>query len=301
MSRKKYLKEQTNVNELRQRTKTMLNNKYFNVFLNYWIWDGIDAVQRDYIMRKFWSEGTVSCFDIKDVHEPAFTLYSTEKWNMYDMPEGVRLINKWNVPFMPSGLMTVNKDVVLGWCQYNHKPIRVMVDYYVDRIAQVDMVINTNLQVHKLPFVLTVSPEDADRAKDIVDRILADEVEVIMDVEDIALVKSFATTTPYIIDKLYSYKTSLENELLTMLGVDNAMDDPTKERLLVDSVNANNQIINLFREGIKQNFETFCKQINETFGFNITVKSAAVQPVVASVHEGGNKEEGGSNNDVGNK
>lgn len=185
---------------------------------------------------------------------------------------------------MPSDPQVVDKDVVIGWCQYNHKPIAWTVQYYIDRITQVELVINTNLQVHKMPFVLAVTPEDADKAKDILDRILNDEVEVIMDMDDLNLVKNFVTTTPYIIDKLYAYKNSLENELLTMLGVDNAMDDPTKERLLVDSVNANNQIINLFREGIQENFNTFCNKIKEVLGFNISVKPSIRQFEVMSEH-----------------
>ena len=285
MSRKRYYKQEKNVNELRQRIKTMLDNKYFNVFLNYWKWDGdLDAVQKDYIMRKFWGEGTVSAFPIKAVNELGFTTYAPIRWNMYDMPEEITLINKWGVSFMPSDPQVVDKDVVIGWCQYNHKPIAWTVQYYIDRITQVELVINTNLQVHKMPFVLAVTPEDADKAKDILDRILNDEVEVIMDMDDLNLIKNFVTTTPYIIDKLYAYKNSLENELLTMLGVDNAMDDPTKERLLVDSVNANNQIINLFREGIQENFNTFCNKIKEVLGFNISVKPSIKQFEVMSEH-----------------
>lgn len=95
MSRKRYYKQEKNVNELRQRIKTMLDNKYFNVFLNYWKWDGdLDAVQKDYIMRKFWGEGTVSAFPIKAVNEIGFTTYAPIRWNMYDMPEEITLVNK---------------------------------------------------------------------------------------------------------------------------------------------------------------------------------------------------------------
>ena len=77
-------------------------------------------------------------------------------------------------------------------------------------MATVDMVINTNLQVHKLPFLVAVNPENTERAKDILNRVLNNEVAVFTDVEDVNLVQSIATNTPFIIDKLYNYKAELE-------------------------------------------------------------------------------------------
>jgi len=145
------------------------------------------------------------------------------------------------------------------------------------------MVINTNLQTHKMPFLVGVSPNDIEKAKDIISRILNNEVEVFMDAEDLQLVKSFATETPYIIDKLYSYKTSLENELLTYLGIDNAVADDTKDRLIVDQVNANNQMINANRQGMLECVTEFVDLIKEVLGFEITVKAANSN--VGSWHE----------------
>ena len=57
-----------------------------------------------------------------------------------------------------------------------------------------------------------------EKAKDIVNRILNNEVEVFMDAEDLQLVKSFATETPYIIDKLYS-KVDTANPLLFFIFI----------------------------------------------------------------------------------
>lgn len=131
------------------------------------------------------------------------------------------------------------------------------------------MVINTNLQVSKLPWLIGVTPADKEKAEDIIDRILNDEVVVFSDMQDLQMVQSFATTTPYIIDKLYSYKTSLENELLTFLGLDNSQTD---KQLLVDQVNANNESINANQQSLLNHLEQFLDDINEVFGVSYSVE-----------------------------
>ena len=124
-------------------------------------------------------------------------------------------------------------------------------------------------------------------------QILNDELAVFTDLEDLSMVQAFVTQTPYIIDKLYAYRTSLENELLTYLGLDNNLDDPTKDRLLVDQVNANNNLINANQYGFKKNIEAFIDHIREVLGYEITMEF--VYKPVDSVYD---NKEGGPDNDL---
>lgn len=283
------------INDYRKSLRTNYINKYFNMFMHQYKWTGLEPIQEDYIMRKFWDTGTVAAFKIKNTDEIGLTQWATMKWNMYDFPEEVQLINKWNVPFMPSTPQIVNKDVVLGWIQANHKPISFMVNHYIDRMVEVDMVINTNLTVHKLPFLIGVTPADVKKANDIIDRILNDEAVIFMDAEDINLLNSVSTNAPYIIDKLYSYRTSLENELLTYLGIDNILENVERERMLVDEVNANNESINANQEAMLANLKYFTDKVNEVLGFTISVEPT-VKPV-QSVYDNGKNKSGGNEND----
>lgn len=234
-------------------------------------------------MRRFWAEGTVAGFKIKNLDELAFTPYSTQWYDIYDFPKDILLINKWDAPFIPNKTLEVGKDVAIGWCQANHKPIRLIVENYIDRIVNVEMVINTNLQLQKMPFMVGVSPNDVKKAEDIVERILNNEVAVFADLEDLNLVKAFALNNNYIIDKLYSYKTSLENELLTYLGLDNAMLDDTKDRLILDQVNANNQEINANLEGMLDCLKDFAEQLTEVTGIQVSVEPR--HKPAESIHE----------------
>ena len=280
---KKNFLRNKDVNTIASNLRTIYINKYYNLFIKSMKWNGLTSEQEDYVMRRFWTDGTVAGFRIKNLDELAFTPYFAQTYNIYDFPSTIQLINKWNVPFIPMNTQVVGKDVIIGWCQANHKPVRLIVENYIDRIVNVEMVINTNLQLQKMPFMVGVSPADVKKAEDIVDRILNNEVAVFADLEDLNLVKAFALNNNYIIDKLYSYKTSLENELLTYLGLDNAMIDDTKDRLILDQVNANNQEINANQEGMLDCLKDFAKELTDLTGISVSVEPR--HKPAESIHE----------------
>ena len=268
----KIFRKQSSVVELEDRTKQALLSKYYNLYQNTFKWTGVDPEQRDYILRRFWAEGTCAAFKIKDADVVGFAPWTTQTWNMYDFPEEVLLVNKRGVPFIPMTTQVVDKDVVLGWYQRNHKPVMDIVSYYIDRITQVEMVINTNLQVSKMPWFIGVTPADKKRMEDIVDEILHNEVVVFADLEEVSKLQAVSTNTPYIIDKLNAYKNALESELLTYLGIDNVGSQEKQERLLVDEVNAGNDQINDASDGFQNTIEEWLKGIKDTLGFEISVE-----------------------------
>ena len=143
------------------------------------------------------------------------------------------------------------------------------------------MVVNTNLELHKMPFVVGVSNEDISRAQSLVNKVLNNEIAVFVNMEDLNMVKALVTNTPYIIDKLYAFRNNLESELLTYLGVDNSQIDVDK--LAVDQINANNQLINSNAKGYEKELTKFCKKIKEVLGYDISVKTTT-EPV-ESVHQ----------------
>lgn len=274
--------QQRDINVLQDGFRHIYINKFFNLFMNSIKWTGLTTQERDYVMRQFWSCGTVGAFKIALTDMIGFAPWAAQNYNIYDYPEQLLLINKRGVPFIPSHTLTVNKDVCIGYIQSNKKPIADIVSFYVDRLVEVEMVININLNTNKMPFVIGVSPTDADKANDIISRILNNELIVFADLEELNLVKSFATSTPYIIDRLYQYKTSIENELLTYLGIDNSSIDK-KERLLVDEVNANNALINANSKGMIGLLKEWCEDIKNVLGFEITAETNL--ETVDSVHE----------------
>ena len=262
------------VNQVYNQTVNMLRNKYYNLYRSNFKWNNLNYRQEDFIMRKFWADGTVAAFKIKNLDEIGFAGWARNTIDMYGETETVNLVNQYSSPLIPGTVQVVDKDVVLGWIQSNRKPVRMLVDWYIERIAQVDMVINTNLNLHKLPFLIPLDKGDKDAKKaveDAISKILNNELVLFVEGVEPSLFKAVATQAPYIIDKLNNYKKDLENELKTYLAINNPGVNKI-EQLQLSEVNANNDEINSHDEDFKEQLDKFCERIKETLGYDISVE-----------------------------
>jgi len=287
MGKKTYRNKKIDPTIIYNELVNVYSNKYYNLFMSSKKWKKLHKEEEDYIMRKFWADGTVSAFKILNEDKFGFSMigfapYAVEAFTMYDTPARVRLINERNVPFIPNKQMQVNKDVVLGYYQRNKKPVRLIVDWYVKRIANVEMVINTNVEVHKLPYLVGVTDNDISKAEDVVNKILNNELVIFADINDLNLVKVLINQAPFIIDKLYAYKTNLECELLNYLGIDSSNVDVDKA-MNVDQVNANNSYINTNANSYLDELKKWCKDIKEVLGFDMDVENTQEQ--AQSIHQ----------------
>ena len=261
-----------------------LKNKYYNVWMSKFKWSGLDEEikeqEQNYIMRHFWSEGTVALRNIKGVNLRAMCPWNTETYNYLDFPEKIVLVNKRGVSktIIPSTPQVVNKDVALLYCLPNHKSISSVVYYYIERMIQVEIVINNNLKLQNIPFVIGVTEEDKDQFDDIIEKILNNELVVFTSVNDIKKLQTLATNAPYIVDKLKTYLVSLENELLTVLGIDNSGAQAKQAQLTVDEVNASNDIINDYGLAIEDEIKAWLERANAVLGRNISIE-AKIKPV----------------------
>lgn len=149
------------------------------------------------------------------------------------------------------------------------------------------MVISTNLQLHKMPFLIPVDGEEADKVKDIVDRILDNELCLFAEGVDPNMFKAVVTGAPYILDKLHEYKVGLENELKTYLGVDNQGAVEKREQLNLDETNANNEEINDNAQNFLDCLNEWCDSVREVLGKEMAVEATS-KPVdsVGEYHEG---------------
>ena len=286
MAKKNYFRTLMNQNDVYAKTVQMYRNKYYNLYRAQFKWTGLNYRQEDYIMRRFWQQGTVAAFRIKNINELGFAPWTLNSWDMYNLPETVTLINEHASPLIPATVQTVDKDVCLGYIQRNKKPMAMMVDWYVERIAQVEMVINTNLQLHKMPFLIPVDDTTEAIARDAVKRILNNELVLFVEGVDPQLFTCVATQAPYIIDKLCDYKVSLENELRTYLGIDNNGVEK-QEQLQLSEVNANNDEIMDSQNSLLDSLNEWCDNIKEVLGITISVETTS-KPVEmdGEIHEG---------------
>lgn len=282
---KRYKDSDQAIQTLIKRVVDNYYNKYYNVWMSKFEWSGLDEdikeQEQNYLMRKLWSDGKVALRNISNTGMLAMCPFAEHSYNWLDFPEEVTLVNKRGVSqrIIPEGVQIVNKDVAILYCLPNHKPIRYVVDYYIDRMAQVEVLINNNLKLQNIPFIVGVTEEDKNQFEDIMTRILNNELVVFTSVGDLTKLQTLATQAPYIIDKLKSYQVSLENELLTVLGIDNSGSQAKKAQMLVDEVNANNDIINDYGKAIEDEIKMWLERANKVLNreISIEVKSTPVE------------------------
>lgn len=261
--------------------------KFFSTFMNNFEITGFDEQQSRFFLTQMWEKGTINAFILegtkpvsidpnKEASESGLlilTPYAPFEYNIYNYPTKLTAIRLRGATFIPQTPMVVNKDCVIGFAHKSHMPVRYLVDFYVEKIADVEMTINTNLNAHKLPRLVICSPEDKKRVEELMNAIDNGEERLFLDVNDWNAIKNVLESgAGYILDKLQVYKETLINECLTTLGVDNKGGDK-KERLIVDEVNANNDIINLGNDSFLDEMRIFFDQVNNILNYPCSIDS----------------------------
>ena len=277
------------VQQLLKDTASNYRNKYYNVWMSKFKWSGLDEEtkeqEQNYIMRKLWSEGKVAMRNIANTTMMAIMPFAVETYNYLDFPDTVTLINERGVSeqIIPASVQIVNKDVALLYALPGQKPIEWIVRYYTERIAQAAVLINNNLAIQNMPFIIGCNEEDKKRLQDVVSKVLNNELVVFTDTQDVQKLQVMVTQAPYIVDKLQTYIVSQENELLTILGIDNTGSAAKKAQMVVDEVNANNDVINDYGASIEDELRRWLDRANKVLGRNITIE--ATSKPVDSTHD----------------
>lgn len=209
-------------------------NKYFNMFLNSHRFTKLDGKQNNYIMRKFWSDGSVGSFivegtkfnpEIPSVNSYpngmiAFCPFAPTLYDIYDYPIQAQLVQSRGAKFIPTYPMPVDTEdgVIIGYIQKNKKSILSDVEYFVEKLVDIELTIRSQLKSHKVPWLIATTPENETRMKRLFERLDNDEEVLWLSADEVDLIKTLQGNNSYIIDKLYNFQQSINNELLTFLG-----------------------------------------------------------------------------------
>lgn len=264
----------------RREIKAYYSNKYYNIFMNRFKFPTLDYQQNNYIFKQLWTNGRISCFQLKETigsdEYPngvlVFTDYAPVEYNIYDFPVYVTLINKRGVKWIPSTLQEVDKDVVLCYIQRNEKGIKWFVDSIVDKIVECEMNIYQNLKAIKTPMLIPVSPEDEVTAKRIVNQMDETDPFIFIPSEYADRIKALNSQAQYYIDKLYNYRCALENELREYLGVKNLGFAEKKEHLLDSEIEQNDEITKTSGDVFYNCLLEFSERVKDVFGYDLPVE-----------------------------
>lgn len=274
-------------------------DKYYNLFMNSLKWNGIDDEQVDFIMRKLWATGQVGAFIIKGSKGSqdfpngmiAFTSFAPTRYNIYDYPIEVTLVNNRGVDFIPTKPQKVNSEAVIGYAQRNKKGIALLVKYYIQKIVNIEMTIQINLIAQKCPWILGTTPESQNKMEEFWETLISDNPKLFTSIEEVEKAKALISGAPYTIDKLYNYKIAIENELREYLGLDNLGVSEKKEHLITEEIKSNDDITNRYSECILNPLEEFCERVKLYLGYNMSVKLNRPDSDIEEVDSPNDKEE----------
>ena len=151
------------------------------------------------------------------------------------------------------------------------KPTRDYIANYAERMLEVEMCIRANINQQKFPWFINASEKTKKSLQLIFDKVENFEPFILANREIMGEnpLEVLTMSTPYVADKLNSYKYELEREILSFLSLNNNFEK--KERLLTDEVNSNNDFIHTNAMLMYKVRLQACEQINKKFGLNVRV------------------------------
>lgn len=274
------LKGTENITDFKTYTKNVYMNKYYNLFMNTYKIKEVDYQANNYIFRKLWADGSLACFKLAGSEgstkypagEPIFTPYAPSRWNIYDFPTYLNLINIRGVNFIPSKQMEVDKDVVILYVQRNFKSVRTMVEWYIDRIVKIESIINNCLNGHKTPWIIATTPESKTKSQELRDLLESDEPSLFLELEEADSAKLLLSGAPYIIDKLDAHKRGIENDLREFLGLNNLGVTEKKEHLVTTEIEANNEATDNSKDVFTDMINESLERVKSVLGITLTLE-----------------------------
>ena len=274
------LKGLEDMSDFKTYTKNVYMNKYYNIFMNNYKIPEVDYQANNFIFRKLWADGSLATFKMEGSEGsskypngmPIFTPYAPSRWNIYDFPTYLNLINIRGVKFIPSKQMEVDKDAVIIYAQRNFKSVKSIVEWYVDRIVKIEAIINNCLNGHKTPWIIATTPESKMKSQELRDLLESDDPSLFLELEEANNAKLLLSGAPYIIDKLDAHKDKVENELREYLGINNLGVAEKKEHLVTDEIASNNEAIAQSKEVFTDVIRESLERANEVLGFNLTLE-----------------------------
>lgn len=193
----------------------------------------------------------------------ALRVQPDDKYNVYKMP--VKVI---------ATSVGYNKeydfdDVVYIWNNNQFIPTYELIEIFLYKLYDTERTIDTNLNAQKTPILIEGDANTTLTLKNVYAQ-YSGNTPVIYGNKKYNInnkLNVLKTDAPYLIDKLEVHKHNVIDDILTILGIDNANTDK-KERLIVDEVESNEDLINYFLNCFYAPRKKACDEINEKFGFN---------------------------------
>ena len=210
----------------------------------------------DYMMRRFWSDGTCALYRIPNTDLLGIAQFAPVLYNIWDKPDTLQLVNRREASKMliPTKTMMNKKDVVIAKIRPDGKPLYPLAKYYANKLSSIDKAIECNMLAVRTPWILLADANNIKRINEFMRRYISDEICLTLNPDDVNSIQVLQTTANYIIDKLEVEKTQTLHEALDELGFDNCAE--TGNRAIVAEVSINSaatqDINDMYNQCLKQ-------------------------------------------------
>lgn len=246
----------------------MLFKSFKNIALNIFIWDNLPkGLTSEYIERKLFERGSLLFFQSKDRGLLCLPAENTNQLNVYEYPTEYRVVgHNYTESVQASGSVLIKNNPL-------KTPTFDGISFFVEHLVDIFSAFKVNVNYSKTPFIMSGTKEQMLTYQNIINQITGNKTAIFVDknLNNLASIEVKPVGYNYIGDKLLDAYDRIEDKLLTFLGINNS-NTTKRERLVVDEVNSNNDLI-------ENNLDTYLtarkeavKNINEMFGLSISVK-----------------------------
>lgn len=293
---------------MRQKLRRQYEERFFKLFFSLFDFEGdLTSEEKFIIIKQFWEYGSFAVsrspapVEAYEQEMPlVFVKYAIDDFDYYMRPlhfhnaplKTSKAISKKRLEIGKSGVIVYLNEYARAFPASGAKQTAAR---YISQIVNAKMTCATNILLHKVPVVIPCDEDKVDAYQEVMRKIFSDYPAIFapasIQTKDL---KPASFQVPYIIDKLESYCTRLENMFLDEVGVDNAKPVQSgQDRLLLDETNANNATINLFRDSMFDTINNGWEEVEKLFGKHYRVKPRAAKSL--SVHEEAKKPESEEN------
>jgi hypothetical protein len=250
--------------------KNRLINRYKLLALNRYKWENLpDGIESRHIENFLYENGQALFYNDDDLGLVCFRCGNAGSLNVYGDPIKVvvQMFGASKHIDVDKGIRILNNDLSL--------PDSSIIFDYAHRIAEIEIVIQRNIKQQRFPYIIS-STTDTKRSLDLLFKKLFESddeaifVDKVFQQGDGLGINVMKTDAPYMAEKLFKMKQDLEQELLTILGIDNNPESK-KERMIVDEIHSNDNEIKQYLDLGYKSRKFAADLINEKFGLSINV------------------------------
>ncbi len=260
-------KKRTRAELENQLTYRVLYFHYRTMALNTFQWDGLpEGIEERYIERALFDEGKCLFFRDPAMSYMALPCFQCSQLDVYGEPLTWRAMG-----------LNYNKEYRRDKCVLieNNKsrtPTHDTVTMFARKLYEAERTMDVNLRTCKVPWFIITDERKVLTYKEVLRKIDENEPAIFgapgLNPDAFQVIPAKAE---FLGNDLMDYCHSVENKLLTFLGVDNCPVDK-KERLITDEATSNDNLLTINADLMLEARKRACEAINAMFGLNVSVK-----------------------------